>query len=194
MVELGEGRAADGAIDLYPNPEQPRRISLGLDDVAGLLGKRYERLEVVGVFERLDFAVEPAGEMLEVTVPGHRRDVERKADLVEEVARITGYEAIPEAMFQGRIPEPKLDRQRLLEERAKLALVASGCQEFITYSLVHPSQPARLDLSATWPPDDSPQVFICGPTSFVEAAANLLVEYGYDQAAIKTERFGATGG
>src|SRR5206468_2573587 len=51
-------------------------------------------------------------------------------------------------MFQGRIPEPKLDRQRLLEERAKLALVASGCQEFITYSLVHPNQPARLDATA----------------------------------------------
>jgi len=45
-----------------------------------------------------------------------------------------------------------------------------------------------------WPAQDSPIAFICGPTSFVEAAANLLVENGYDQAWIKTERFGATGG
>jgi ferredoxin-NADP reductase len=45
-----------------------------------------------------------------------------------------------------------------------------------------------------WPASETPLVFICGPTSFVEAAASLLVEHGYDQSWIKTERFGATGG
>jgi ferredoxin-NADP reductase len=45
-----------------------------------------------------------------------------------------------------------------------------------------------------WPAQDGPQVFICGPTSFVEAAASLLVDHGYDPGWIKTERFGATGG
>jgi ferredoxin-NADP reductase len=45
-----------------------------------------------------------------------------------------------------------------------------------------------------WPNEQTPIAFVCGPTSFVEAAANLLVESGYDPAWIKTERFGATGG
>ena len=45
-----------------------------------------------------------------------------------------------------------------------------------------------------WPASDHPQVFICGPTSFVEAAAVLLVDHGYEPGWIKTERFGATGG
>lgn len=45
-----------------------------------------------------------------------------------------------------------------------------------------------------WPRKDSPAVFICGPTAFVETAAGLLVESGYDANWIKTERFGATGG
>jgi ferredoxin-NADP reductase len=45
-----------------------------------------------------------------------------------------------------------------------------------------------------WPKKDSPAVFICGPTAFVEAASDLLVESGYDPAWIRTERFGATGG
>ncbi len=45
-----------------------------------------------------------------------------------------------------------------------------------------------------WPASETPLVFICGPTAFVEAAASLLVEHGYDQSWIKTERFGATGG
>ena len=45
-----------------------------------------------------------------------------------------------------------------------------------------------------WPKQQMPAVFICGPTSFVEAAASLLVAMAYDPATIKTERFGATGG
>jgi ferredoxin-NADP reductase len=45
-----------------------------------------------------------------------------------------------------------------------------------------------------WPEQQSPIVFICGPTSFVESAAGLLVDLGYDPLQIKTERFGATGG
>jgi ferredoxin-NADP reductase len=45
-----------------------------------------------------------------------------------------------------------------------------------------------------WPNEQMPIAYICGPTSFVEAAANLLVESGYDASWIKTERFGATGG
>jgi phenylalanyl-tRNA synthetase beta chain len=154
MVELANGRPAGGVIDVYPRPEEPRRITLRLGDLERLLGKRYERDEVVRVLENLEFAVAPSDAALEVVVPGHRRDVERKADLIEEVARISGYDAIPEVIFQGRIPEPTLDRERLLEERAKLTLGAAGCQEVINYSLVHPSQAAQLDLRAAWPPPE----------------------------------------
>ena len=45
-----------------------------------------------------------------------------------------------------------------------------------------------------WPKEEGPVVYICGPTAFVETAADLLVELGYEPAMIKTERFGATGG
>ena len=45
-----------------------------------------------------------------------------------------------------------------------------------------------------WPASDDPQVFVCGSTRFVDAAADGLVALGYDPLSIKTERFGATGG
>jgi ferredoxin-NADP reductase len=48
--------------------------------------------------------------------------------------------------------------------------------------------------SAGWPPEDSPAVFVCGPTGFVEAVADLLVHAGHGAGAIKTERFGPSGG
>jgi ferredoxin-NADP reductase len=53
---------------------------------------------------------------------------------------------------------------------------------------------AALIASAGWPPEESPAVFACGPTGFVEAAADLLVRAGQNPGAIKTERFGPTGG
>jgi ferredoxin-NADP reductase len=52
---------------------------------------------------------------------------------------------------------------------------------------------ADILAAAGWPPDSKPAVFVCGPTGFVEAAANLLVAAGHDPAAVKTERFGPTG-
>jgi ferredoxin-NADP reductase len=55
----------------------------------------------------------------------------------------------------------------------------------------------RIDLEllreVSWPPDERPLVYICGPTSFVEAAASALVQLGHDAARIRTERFGPTG-
>ncbi|MEV4709266.1 ferredoxin reductase [Actinoplanes sp. NPDC049316] len=59
-----------------------------------------------------------------------------------------------------------------------------------------PEPPARMGVpvlnSHGWPPDFAPDVFVCGPTSFVEAAADILVALGHDAAKIRTERFGGT--
>ena len=53
---------------------------------------------------------------------------------------------------------------------------------------------ARLLAEAGWPSVDEPDVFVCGPTGFVESAANLLVDLGHDPQRIRTERFGSPGG
>ena len=83
-------------------------------------------------------------------------------------------------------------------------LVAAGDGLSVAHTLTR-SQPAgwsgysrRLDRAmiedVAWPAAERPETFICGPTPFVEAAATLLVEHGYEPGWIKTERFGATGG
>jgi ferredoxin-NADP reductase len=53
---------------------------------------------------------------------------------------------------------------------------------------------AELLAEVAWPPEERPLVYVCGPTSFVEVAANTLVGLGHDPGRIRTERFGATGG
>jgi ferredoxin-NADP reductase len=83
-------------------------------------------------------------------------------------------------------------------------LSAAGDGLAVTYALTRAQPPGwkgyarRIDRTivseAAWPKEQAPLVFICGPTSFVEAAGGLLVDLGYDPSWIKTERFGATGG
>jgi ferredoxin-NADP reductase len=59
-----------------------------------------------------------------------------------------------------------------------------------------PEPPKRLSVATLnthgWPPDFAPDCFVCGPTGFVEAAADILVALGHDPRAIRTERFGGT--
>ena len=52
----------------------------------------------------------------------------------------------------------------------------------------------ELLATAGWPPSDAPRCYVCGPDTFVEAVANILVDMGHDQTNVKTERFGPTGG
>ena len=88
------------------------------------------------------------------------------------------------------------------DELANLA--AGGMHLQVSHTLTRSQPPGwegysrRVDgemiAEVAWPRKDSPAVFVCGPTAFVETAAGLLLESGYDATWIKTERFGATGG
>jgi ferredoxin-NADP reductase len=89
--------------------------------------------------------------------------------------------------------------------REELAILSAAVRRLQVSHALTRSQPAgwegysrRIDgemlAEVAWPRKDTPAAFICGPTAFVETAAELLVESGYDASWIKTERFGATGG
>jgi ferredoxin-NADP reductase len=88
------------------------------------------------------------------------------------------------------------------EELDRLASSGAGVEVAHTLTRSQPSgwkgYSRRIDRDmvreVAWPKERSPMVFICGPTSFVESAAGLLVDLGYNPLQIKTERFGATGG
>ena len=87
-------------------------------------------------------------------------------------------------------------------ELDRLADVGDGLELFHTLTREKPAgwkgYTRRVDQAmmqeVAWPQDRMPAVFICGPTTFVEATATLLVSMGYPATTIKTERFGATGG
>jgi ferredoxin-NADP reductase len=88
------------------------------------------------------------------------------------------------------------------EELDRLGAAKTGLDVFHTLTRTQPAgwkgYSRRIDRAmlaeVTWPTQQQPLVFVCGPTPMVESVAGLLVEMGYDPSWVKTERFGATGG
>jgi phenylalanyl-tRNA synthetase beta chain len=146
LAQIAGGTPPADIVDVYPGKAEPRRILVHEDEIGGLLGHAYSRDLVTRVLTSLDFAVEPVDGKLSVTVPGHRPDVEARADLAEEIARITGYDEIPTTMPTGAPPEPYVEPLLVAGEQAKDVLVAAGLREVKTYSLVAPGSDDRLRL------------------------------------------------
>lgn len=148
LVEIAGATPPADIVDVYPAPAEPNRILVSEDDIGGLLGHVYSRELITRVLTSLDFTVEPVDAKLLVTVPGHRQDVEGRADLAEEVARITGYDEIPTTLPTGTPPEPYVEPLRAAGDEAKDVLTAAGLREVMTYSLVGAGSSARLHLDS----------------------------------------------
>jgi len=136
MVELGGGKAASGILDVYPGRKELQPLSLPLSEIKRLLGIDLDSERVVKVLTDLGFSCQDRGTELLVGSPYWRSDIKQKEDLVEEVARIIGYEHIPTTILSGspppQSPSPLLD----LKDEVRDILVACGFQEVITYSIV----------------------------------------------------------
>ncbi|MBI3781198.1 MAG: phenylalanine--tRNA ligase subunit beta [candidate division NC10 bacterium] len=146
IVESCGGRAAHGVLDVYPLPRDPIELRLTPVELRRVLGIELTPAETRSVLSRLGCVCREDGRALLVTSPEHRSDIRIPADLVEEVARLIGYDRIPETTMAGHLPEHAPQPMRGLIERLKDLLSGCGLQEVITYSLV-----GRLLLGKTHP-------------------------------------------
>ncbi|QJW96515.1 phenylalanine--tRNA ligase subunit beta [Frigoriglobus tundricola] len=140
------GAVLAGMVDAYPAPLPPQLIDLEAADIRRLLGFDIPGAEVVRVLTALQFEVEPDGDdAWTVTTPPTRLDIQAgAADLIEELARVHGYDALKERLLPLELPDPKGNRSLELEDRVRDRLVDQGLQEVITYSLTSPEVEARL--------------------------------------------------
>lgn len=148
MAEIAGGEVVPGAVDNYPRRWVPTSIRLSPSRVRELLGADIPAREITAILSHLQLEWEEAkdGNLL-VHIPSYRADLALEADLVEEVARLYGYERIPAAFPPGVTGEAKLTRDQRLEARARQLLAASGLYEVITYSFISPEELARLGMS-----------------------------------------------
>jgi phenylalanyl-tRNA synthetase beta chain len=137
VLDLCGGKPSE--VTVAGTPDVPQRVIDFLPgEVPRLSGLHVETSEIERVLGRLGFAVADSGQNLKVAVPSWRGDVEGKADLVEEVARILGVDRIPATQFdRGEAPrKPVLTPIQLRTRKAKRALAARGMLEAVTWSFV----------------------------------------------------------
>jgi phenylalanyl-tRNA synthetase beta chain len=138
FVELAGGKAAKGIADVYPGKKESNPILLTKERGVRVLGLEFDTDRIVTVLTSLGFNCEHAGSPgdLLVTVPYWRTDVRLPDDLIEEVARIIGYEEIPTTMLRGEVPERAPAPLLAFKDTMRDLLVGCGMHEIITYSLV----------------------------------------------------------
>ncbi|MEJ6950016.1 phenylalanine--tRNA ligase subunit beta [Natronospora cellulosivora (SeqCode)] len=135
LQEYADGTVLNAVIDIYPNGYIPLEINLDLEYVNRVLGLELSLKTVKEMLEKLKFAVkENNGESLLVSVPAFRGDVEREADLVEELARMYGYNNIPLTKPISKQQGGKNEKQRF-EDLSKEIMLSSGLDEIISFSM-----------------------------------------------------------
>jgi len=146
LQQVAGGTVLSGAVDSYPNPVEPRKVTLRYARVSRLLGAEVAADQSRGILEKLGFErVTDSAEQGVYRVPGFRVDVEREEDLVEEIARVRGYDTFPAALPRGAstfVPESKAMEA---ERRLRAALSGAGFDEVVNYSFVAPEELEKLD-------------------------------------------------
>ncbi|HEB01565.1 MAG TPA: phenylalanine--tRNA ligase subunit beta [Candidatus Portnoybacteria bacterium] len=144
IQKLAGGKIVPGVLDIYPVKRKPAKIRLDLKEVENLLGLQIPGQKIVNILKSLEFKVKSGGEFLEITVPTFRLDVTIPEDLIEEIARIYGYENINSVSPRVELNLPKQEEILERQDMVKDVLVGAGFTEVYNYSFV--SQGDRLTL------------------------------------------------
>ncbi len=160
MLQLAGGVAARGIADAYPGQKEQPAILLTTGEVKRVLGVEMPLERIDTILSALGFGVQREGtDAVRVTVPMRRVDVSIPADLIEELARIVGYDSMPTTMISTPIPDEQLSGpERDWEEIVRDTLVGCGYAEAILYSLTNQRTQDNLlpagERSASTVPDD----------------------------------------
>lgn len=138
LIELlGAGTVIKGKIDVYPDIYKPREIDVRVSRVNKVLGIELSAEEMKELLENLEIGVEIKGDVLKIIPPTVRQDLIEEVDFIEEVARMYGYDKIPNRLAKGNA-ESGMTYTRKLRDICREALLSMGLNEVQTYSFVSP--------------------------------------------------------
>jgi len=136
-IEIGAAKVCSGIVDCYPRQAERRSIKLRPDRINAFLGTSISTEYMIKTLRALEFDVDEAN--MTVTVPSFRLDVEREADLAEEIARFYGYNNIEATLLQGKSATlGKKSYKQKLEDLIKDTMISCGMYEIYTYSFTSP--------------------------------------------------------
>lgn len=148
IVAWSGGEIAADPLDHYPNPPHDPLVQLSEGDVRRLLGLEMSAAEIAPLLERLEFTCTIEGDRVLAQTPPHRLDIGEGlvgvADLIEEIARLVGYDRIPFRRLSDTLPEMRPLPHLELETTLRQVLVRQGLQELVSYRLTSIEREARL--------------------------------------------------
>ena len=132
------GGDAGPLVDHVVAEHLPKRdpINLRRDRIERLLGLAIDDSEIERILGSLAMDLQPTDEGWRVSAPSHRFDMQYEVDLIEEIARIHGYDSIPETTLSAQSPLETVTESAIGLERAAATLIARDYQEIITYSFI----------------------------------------------------------
>ncbi len=147
ILAWGGGKLVDGVLDLYPNPPADPLISLTEEEIYTSLGTPVPLTEAADILTRLGFACQVEGSTLSAKTPPLRLDIGDgligKANLIEEISRIYGYDRIPATRLADELPPPVEDKCLNMEETIRDIMVSLGFQDTVAYRQTSPEREAR---------------------------------------------------
>ena len=162
LMETWGGGTLDGTIaDTYPNQPAAKTITLQSADVHRILGIDLSVDEIIRILTSLECTCTPQGDgdqvAIDVEIPSYRLDVTIPADLIEEIARVHGYEAIPSTLMRDVLPPQRSQPIREGLEQTRDILVGCGLTEIISYSMTNLEWVNRLNLDG---PPANPEDYV----------------------------------
>lgn len=148
LQKYADGKVVEGLIDRYPVPYEENVIELEVDRINRILGLSLSDDEIKDMLDRLEFDVEiyKNSGLLKVQVPSYRSDVEQKCDLIEEIARMYGYNNIPVTVPERREQGHRTKKQEV-KKNVKEIMISGGLDEINTFSLVDKKIYDELEIS-----------------------------------------------
>ncbi len=148
LSEIAGGTVAQGAIDRYPAPMLEPTVTMRVARANAVLGLKIPLEKQRESLERLGFKVSESEGVLSAQIPTWRRDIEREIDLIEEVARLYGYDRVPVTLHQGGSAGAGRALPSRLRDRARSACLRCGLTEITTYSLSNEAAHEMAGVSA----------------------------------------------
>ncbi len=143
--QIGAGKAVEEVIDVYPEKEEQKIIPFEPEKVNNLLGMKISKEEMITILENLEIKVK--GNMLEI--PYFRTDIERTADIAEEIIRIHGYDKLQSTLINAETTLGAKTKEQKLQDKIKELLVSKGFSEMYSFAFMSPEDFEKCKLDST---------------------------------------------